>query len=259
MQNPSKIVEAEPGWHHGKTTMSGLGVLLTFFAVAFVSLTSAYAQTANPIQAEIEKLVRNLDYIAIEPSSNVYKPGSFVHRRQYDPAEQTISSTKLGFLCTPEFSTARSPAPPIRREIGGGLLGLPGSSWIELDKKFIAQRLAMPLTAQFSERVLVRMVDQATMEYSAEHLHTIKENLGPICKSTIQARLAGGNVYQITGVYEFRLQFEVKFRYGQREDIKGQILDEMKRLGVASSRSDTVLVRGEVSVYGLAWDKLSKL
>ncbi|MEH2513612.1 hypothetical protein V1291_004966 [Nitrobacteraceae bacterium AZCC 1564] len=222
-----------------------------FRAIAVVPLFVPLTAFADPVQDEIFRLVREQDHIVIEPSSNVYKPGAFVARRLYDPNEAVVSTTKLSFLCTPEYSTDKIDAQAIRVSIASSLFGT-----IVLDKDTVSRKLQMPRTADFAESVSVRILDQAMVQYSDQHLKEIKDNLGPVCKSSLQAGIAAQNAYQITSVYEARVQYEVRFRPTQTEQAKSDIRKELRRLGTSILEWDSEVVRGEVSVYGIAWRKI---
>ena len=217
----------------------------------------AFTAFEDPVQSQITSLVQSLDYIVVIPNNNAYKPGSFVARTGYDPAEQVVSSTKLAFLCTPKYSSGKIDAEEIRRSVGG-FFSLPGY-WIELQKEFVGKYLRMPNTAEYAESIVVRIVDRTTIEYSAEKLVEIRANLGPTCKSSIQAGISNNNAYQIAGVYEMRLQYEVRYPANLVDTYKTRIQNEMRRLGMLSTDADVQTIKGDVSVYGIKWDKLSKL
>lgn len=190
-------------------------------SLLILTASSNFAEADDPTRTEINKLVRGLDYVVVEPSSNVYKPGSFINRRQYDPNEQIVSTTKLQFLCTPEYSTAKIDVDAIRRPITD-FSALFGGDWIELSRDFVKRQLKMPITADYAETIGVRIVDQAIVEYSSERLQKIRDSLGPICKSNIQINSKKGNAYQITGVYELRLQYEVKYQNNPTVDVRSR-------------------------------------
>jgi hypothetical protein len=220
---------------------------MTTLVLAFVLLTGF----DDPVRNEIFRLVRDQDHIIIEPSSNVYKPGAFVARTQFNPNEAVVS-TRLTFLCTPEYSTDRIDAAAIRRPISSIFFG----SMITLDKETVSRDLKMPKTAQYSESVSVQILDQAMVQYSEEHLKEMSRNLGPVCKSSIQAGIASQNAYQITSVYEARVQYEVRYRPNQTAEGKDSIRSELRRFGASTVEWGAEVVKGEVSVYGIAWRKL---
>jgi len=60
-------------------------------------------------------------------------------------------------------------------------------------------------------------------------------------------------------VYEMRLQYEVRYPANLVDTYKTRIQNEMRRLGMLSTDADVQTIKGDVSVYGIKWDKLSKL
>jgi hypothetical protein len=209
----------------------------------------------DPIEAEVKGILARLDYIAITPSSNAYAPGSFVYRINFDPKILPITSTQLGFLCTPGFSTAKIDDAAIRTPMLGGLSGLFGNA-ITLDRQFVHNNLVMPYTSQYSDGVVVRILDQATVGYSDEKLTLIRQKLGPDCSSSVKTGIAKGNAYQIASVYELRLQFEVRYRDDLNDQIKRNILAEVRRFGTPTNEDNAQIIKGQTSVYGLIWKSL---
>jgi hypothetical protein len=223
-----------------------LGLSIIFFLSGF----------NDPITAEVKSILARLDYIAIEPSSNSYTPGSFVYRKDYDPAVAAITSTKLGFLCTPEFSSAKIDDAAIRTPLSGGLIGLLGGDSVSLDTQFIQKYLSMSYTSRYADSVVVRILDQATVEYSDQKLSVIRERLGPECTKSVNSGVSNKNAYQIAGVYELRLQFEVRYRDDLTDKIKRNIRAEVGRLGAPLNLDNAAIVKGQTSVYGITWKKL---
>lgn len=79
----------------------------------------AAASSENPVADAVAAIVRDYNHILVdfnpsEKSTLRFEPGSFVHRMQFDPTESTFSVSQFGFLCTPEYSTARVGAHPVR-------------------------------------------------------------------------------------------------------------------------------------------------
>ncbi|WP_371426149.1 hypothetical protein [Tardiphaga sp.] len=206
----------------------------------------------DPIRSEVLRVLARSSYIAIDPASSAYQPGSFVHRRDFNPNLIPVTATKLGFLCTPTFSTEKVELKPIRTAVYRFF----ASDAVTLPTDFVKRDLLMPFTASFAESVVVRVVDQATLELSADQLKAVYSNLGPGCSESVRAGVANGNAYQISSVYELRVQYEIRYRSNQAEDIKSKIRNEVKRIGAAVSSSDGETISGEASVYGLTWNKL---
>jgi hypothetical protein len=209
----------------------------------------------DPIRAKIYELVRAVDYIVVEPSSNAYRPGSYVGRVNYNPAEPLVTATHLTFLCEPPFSTDLISDKPASRPVNQDLLGLLRNSRIELDRDFVSRTLRMPIVARYAS-VSVRVLDQWLHEYSDGPLSAIHAKLGPVCRSNIATGAAKGNAYQIRGVYEFRLQFEAAYPAETHDDAKKKMQVELRRIGTTVAENGQEIIRGQASVYGIAWVKI---
>ena len=226
-----------------------------FYITVLVGFFSNLA-LADPLQDQITALLNRYNHIVIDPPNSTILPGSFVHRENYDPKDDFINSTQLGYLCTPEFSTDKINANPIVKNIQSNLF-LRSGRIVRLSKDSIRDDFGMPVTARYANSVIIRFKEKSILEYSIEDLEGISTNLGPICKQLVQDNIETDNAYQIKSIFRMSLRYEVKLKPNVSASIKERIINEIEdTIGTHEFSLNTAAVSGQVEVYGINWRKI---
>lgn len=208
--------------------------------------------------AEVERILNSFDYIKLRLPSTTYNAGDLVHRVNYAPEVGMPSSTSLGHLCSPKFSTDKYNEEPIRSASESRKIFRNMSGKFSVSPGVLAEAFNFDLsaTANAAKQLQVSLVNVEIHSFALDDLGRIRNSLGPVCTKYVQDNIVKGNAYQIERTLTATVKVEAQLDAGVSAELRALAIAELGELGVGVSSSNKATINGEALVYGIRWQPL---
>ena len=202
--------------------------------------------------SSLTKIIGDYGFSRNVPPSTLYRPGTLVHRSNYDKTDSKLETVQIDFLCSARNSVdfykfqpkiSETESRDVASKVGASFnLGLPALKSI----------FNLQITAKAANSVVATVSDAKIYAYAPDELAEIRGALGPICRDLVNSNILRDNTYQVAKVLEATVDLRVTFDASAGAVLKAQAVKELLSAGfTVDPASDSVTTKGKALYYGV--------
>jgi hypothetical protein len=215
-------------------------------AAASVSLVLVGCQVTED---QLENYVRSRGFTPVLSPSQLYAPGAFVYRLNYDPRDPNPKRVSLGFLCDPRYVPYDKK--PLEGETLGQFTVTQFGGTLSAGLPQLRQVLDLTAKTKGTARVTANISDARIYSFAKENLSEMQAVLGPVCSANVRKNMRDKNAYQIIQALRASVDISVKMDGGLDASAAARLGRELANIGFSITGQQEALLKATALFVGV--------